>query len=31
MCAALAHPTIDEVEEDWLMIMEKIPHSEKLI
>jgi len=31
MCAALAHPPIDEVEEDWLMIMEKVPQSEKLI
>jgi hypothetical protein len=31
MCAALAHPPINEVEEDRLMIMEKVPQSEKLI
>jgi len=31
MCAVLAHPPINEVEEDWLMIVEKDPQSEKLI
>jgi hypothetical protein len=30
MCAALAYPPINEVE-DWLTVMENIPQSEKLI